>query len=246
MGPAGRPIANDPELEVRAGSVARFDGGRETRTGTPEVVLAEGKTPAHLLALVRALARRHRGAIVSRLTPEHRKALEAAARTRHLPVRILPGGRLARVEGPLADGVARGVVAVVTAGTSDVPIAEESRQILEEYGVRVVTAYDVGVAGLHRLHRAVRRLERARPAVYLAFAGREGALPTVLAGLVRAGVVGVPVSTGYGRGGRGEAALSAMLQSCAPIAVVNIDGGVPAALFALHLLAGARRRAVRR
>ncbi|HYK94227.1 MAG TPA: AIR carboxylase family protein, partial [Thermoplasmata archaeon] len=94
----------------------------------------------------------------------------------------------------------------------------------------------------HRLQRAVARLERRRPAVYLAFAGREGALPTVLAGLVHAPVVGVPTSVGYGRGGRGEAALNAMLQSCAPIAVVNIDGGVPAALFAIHLLAGRVRR----
>ena len=79
------------------------------------------------------------------------------------------------------------------------------------------------------------------PQVYLVFAGREGALPTVVAGLVPAPVVGIPVSTGYGRGGRGEAALAAMLQSCAPIAVVNIDAGVPAALFALQLLAGSRR-----
>ncbi|MCI4367855.1 MAG: AIR carboxylase family protein, partial [Thermoplasmata archaeon] len=97
-------------------------------------------------------------------------------------------------------------------------------------------AFDVGVAGLHRLTRALRRLERAKPAVYLVFAGREGALPTIVAGLVRAPVVGVPTSVGYGRGGKGEAALTAMLQSCAPIAVVNIDAAVPAALFALQLL----------
>ncbi|MFZ1023454.1 MAG: AIR carboxylase family protein, partial [Thermoplasmata archaeon] len=100
----------------------------------------------------------------------------------------------------------------------------------------------VGVAGLHRLVRALRTLERAAPSVYLVFAGREGALPTVVAGLTRAPVVGVPTAVGYGRGGRGTGALTAMLQSCAPIAVVNIDGSVPAALFALHLLQGASRR----
>jgi len=122
-------------------------------------------------------------------------------------------------------------VAVVTAGTSDVPLAEEARAILLELGIRVVRQYDVGVAGLHRLLAAIHRLERARPEVYLVFAGREGALSTVVAGLVPAPVVGVPTSVGYGRGGRGEAALNAMLQSCAPLAVVNIDAAVPAALF---------------
>ncbi len=137
-----------------------------------------------------------------------------------------------RLDGPLGLRFRPGNVAVVTAGTSDVPLAEESRAVLEEFGISTVTAYDVGVAGLHRLLRALRRLETARPDLYLVFAGREGALPTVLAGLVRAPVVGVPTSTGYGRGGRGEAALTAMLQSCAPIAVVNIDAAVPAALFA--------------
>lgn len=129
------------------------------------------------------------------------------------------------------------MIALVTAGTSDVPLAEEARGILAELGLRTVTAYDVGVAGLHRLLRALTVLERRDPQIYLVFAGREGALPTVVAGLVRAPVVGVPTSVGYGRGGRGEAALSAMLQSCAPLAVVNIDAAVPAALFAAQRFA---------
>jgi NCAIR mutase (PurE)-related protein len=137
-----------------------------------------------------------------------------------------------RLEGPLGGRYSGGVVGIVTAGTSDVPLAEEARGVLEELGIEVASAYDVGVAGLHRLLRALRRLERVRPRIYLVFAGREGALPTVVAGLVHAPVVGVPTSVGYGRGGRGEAALTAMLQSCAPVAVVNIDAAVPAALFA--------------
>lgn len=128
-------------------------------------------------------------------------------------------------------------MALVTAGTADHAVASECREVLRALGIRTALEYDVGVAGLHRLLAAVARLERRRPDVYLAFAGREGALPTVLAGLVRAPVVGVPTSVGYGRGGRGEAALTAMLQSCAPVAVVNIDAGVPAALFAAQLLA---------
>lgn len=199
-------------------------------------MLGEGKTVAHLLTILAGLHRLGQGALVSRLTPAHRRALRRAARD-GLPIRFVAGERMARLEGPISGAPVRGTVAVVTAGTADVPTAEEAAELLAAVGVRVLRAYDVGVAGIHRLGRALKRLERSRPAVYLVFAGREGALPTVLAGLVRAPVVGVPTSVGYGRGARGEAALSAMLQSCAPIAVVNIDAAVPAALFALQLLA---------
>jgi len=146
-------------------------------------------------------------------------------------LRVLAHDRLVRLPGPLGPKYRTGLVAVVTAGTSDVPLAEEACALLRELGLRVVRQYDVGVAGLHRLLTAIHRTEARHPEVYLVFAGREGALPTVVAGLVRAPVVGVPTSVGYGRGGRGEAALNAMLQSCAPLAVVNIDAAVPAALF---------------
>lgn len=222
------------------GSDFRFDAGRPRRIGAPEVILGEGKSPAQLLRVLRALHARGHGALVSRPTPSQRASL-ATARREGLPIRLLAGGRVARLAGPISDPVDRGPVVLWAAGTSDAPIAEEARHVLESVGVQVVSAYDVGVAGLHRLQRALRVLERRRPRVYLVFAGREGALPTVVAGLVPAPVVGIPVSTGYGRGGQGEAALNAMLQSCAPIAVVNIDGGVPAALFALQLLAGSRQ-----
>jgi pyridinium-3,5-biscarboxylic acid mononucleotide synthase len=226
---------------------ARLDRDRGRRTGIPEVILAEGKTVGHLLGMLRALHARGLGALVSRPTAAQRTALERA-RAEGLPVRELADGRLVRLEGSLEVCYRGGRVALVAAGTSDVPVAEEARAVLEELGIGTVTAYDVGVAGLHRLLRAVRRLERTAPDLYLAFAGREGALPTVLAGLVRAPVVGVPTSVGYGRGGGGESALNAMLQSCAPLAVVNIDAAVPAALFAAHrfartgLVARPRRR----
>ncbi len=226
--------------ELRVDSDFRYDVGRARRIGAPEVILGEGKSPTQLVRILRALHREGLGALVSRPTGAQRQRLIAARRD-GLPVQLLPGTRIARLAGPLSDPVDRGPVALLAAGTSDAPIAEEARHLLESVGVEVLTAYDVGVAGLHRLQRALRVIERRNPRVYLVFAGREGALPTVVAGLVPAPVVGVPVSTGYGRGGRGEAALMAMLQSCAPIAVVNIDGGVPAALFALQLLAGDRR-----
>lgn len=238
-GRAGRPHSG-PELRV--GRFARLDRDRPRRVGVPEVILGEGKRVDHLLAILRTLADRDEGALVSRPTDSQRTALRRAA-AEGLPLTELAGGRLVRLAGPLGAEYRPGVVALVTAGTSDVEFAEESRGVLEALGLRTVTAYDVGVAGLHRLLRAVRRLERTGPEIYLVFAGREGALPTVLAGLVRTPVVGVPTSVGYGRGGRGEAALTAMLQSCAPIAVVNIDAAVPAALFAAqHFAVAAPRR----
>lgn len=223
-----------PELRVER--FARLDRDRSHRTGVPEVILGEGKSVAQLFAILSALAERGEGALVSRPSAAQRRALKEAVR-RGLRVRLRAGGRVARLAGPLGPRYRRGTVALVTAGTSDVALAEEAAAVLSELGIRVARAYDVGVAGLHRLLRAVDTLERRRPELYLVFAGREGALPTVIAGLVHAPVVGVPTSVGYGRGGRGEAALSAMLQSCAPIAVVNIDAAVPAALFAAQRFA---------
>lgn len=229
--------------ELRIGPDVRFDLGRGSRTGVPEVVLAEGKSPATVVRILTGLHRRGRGAIVSRLGPEHLAALGAAHRA-GLPISIRPRSRFARLQGPIGPRPHPGPVAVLTAGTSDLAVAEEAIHLLRALGVRVLLAHDVGVAGLHRLLRALGRIEPKRPRLYLVFAGREGALPTVVAGLVHGPVVGIPTSQGYGRAGRGEAALNAMLQSCAPITVVNIDAGIPAALFAVQLLAaplGARR-----
>jgi len=222
--------------ELRVAHYARIDRDRAGRVGVPEVILGEGKTVEHLLGILEALAAHGVGALVSRPTAAQRRAIRRAGPD-SLDVTELAGGRLLRLAGPVGAEYRAGTAALVTAGTSDVPLAEEAAGVLQVLGIRVVTAHDVGVAGLHRLLRAVRRLERHRPEIYLVFAGREGALPTVIAGLVRAPVVGVPSSVGYGRGGRGEAALSAMLQSCAPIAVVNIDAAVPAALFAAQRFA---------
>lgn len=224
------------EDEVAIGGIARYDAGRARRTGAPEIILAEGKTTAHLMELLRGLRAAGHGALISRPTAAQRRALESNG-GRALSVRPLVPGRLYRLPGPLTSGSATGTIAVLTAGTADVPVAEEACGVLEASGANVARVYDVGVAGLHRLMRALDRLQAVRPRAFLVFAGREGALPTVVAGLVRAPVIGIPTSVGYGRGARGEAALGAMLQSCAPVAVMNIDAAVPAALFALQLLA---------
>jgi pyridinium-3,5-biscarboxylic acid mononucleotide synthase len=226
---SGRRTGASPSPELRVAGYARLDRGRSARVGVPEIVLGEGKSVPHLLGILRSLRSAGHGALVSRPT---RGQLVALRRARELPLRFLAHDRLIRLEGDLGVRYRAGTVAVLTAGTSDVPLAEEAVALLTELGLACSTAFDVGVAGLHRLLRALRQLEPSHPEIFLVFAGREGALPTVVAGLVRAPVVGIPTSTGYGRGGQGEAALGAMLQSCAPIAVVNIDAGVPAALFA--------------
>ncbi|MGI0052994.1 MAG: nickel pincer cofactor biosynthesis protein LarB [Thermoplasmata archaeon] len=234
-----------PRRELDVGEFVRFDLDRGRRTGVPEIVLAEGKRPEELLALLRGLRARGCGAIVSRLGPVHRRALERA-RAPRLPLTFRADGTVAVLAGPLGAAPGRGPIAILTAGTSDGRVAEEAAAVLEALGVEVLRAHDVGVAGLHRLLRVLRRLAPERPRAYLVCAGREGALPTVVAGLVRAPVIGIPTSNGYGRGGKGTAALGAMLQSCAPLAVVNIDGGVPAALFAAQLLAAAEPEPARR
>jgi NCAIR mutase (PurE)-related protein len=126
-----------------------------------------------------------------------------------------------------------GIVGIITAGTSDIRVAEEARAIAEEMGSEVRTAYDVGAAGIHRLFPALKSLLDAH--VFIVAAGREGTLPAIVAGLVDRPVIGVPVSTGYGYMGEGRAALASMLQSCSVVAVVNIDAGFTAGAFAARI-----------
>ena len=126
-----------------------------------------------------------------------------------------------------------GIVGVITAGTSDIRVADEARIIAEEMGCKVRTAYDVGVAGIHRLFPILNEMSDCHALVVAA--GREGTLPAVVAGLMDRPVIGVPVSTGYGFMGNGEAALASMLQSCSVLTVVNIDAGFVAGAFAARI-----------
>lgn len=213
---------------MRVEDFARLDLDREERTGIPEIVLAEGKTDAQLARIVAAFyGESPTGRVlVSRLAPERVHLLAG------LPHEYSADARIAIVgEGePARRG---GRVAVVAAGTADVRVAEEVRLVAKELGADVETFYDVGVAGLHRLLDVVPDLRRAD--VVVVCAGREGAIATVVGGLVAVPVVGVPVSVGYGAGGEGHAALHAMLQSCAPILTVNIDAGVVAGATAARI-----------
>lgn len=208
----------------RLGDVATIDTHRALRIGMPEVVLAESKTAAQVAAIARKLAARG-PLLVTRLAPEKAGPARRAVRgARYDPVsRTLSRGRM--------DLPVRGPVAVCCAGTSDVPVCEEAVVTLEVMGVEAIRIYDVGVAGLHRL--LARRDDLERAAAVIVVAGMEGALPSVVGGLVGKPVVGVPTSVGYGASLGGIAPLLTMLNSCAPnVTVVNVDNGFGAAFVA--------------
>ncbi len=206
------------------GGFATLDHHRTLRVGMPEVVLAERKTAAQVAAIARKLAARG-PLLVTRLDPAKAGPARRAVRgSRYDPVsRTLSRGRM--------DLPTRGPVAVCCAGTSDVPVCEEAVVTLEVMGVEAIRVYDVGVAGLHRL--LARRADLERAAAVVVAAGMEGALPSVVGGLVGRPVIGLPTSVGYGASLGGLAPLFTMLNSCAPnVTVVNVDNGFGAGFVA--------------
>jgi NCAIR mutase (PurE)-related protein len=218
----------------------RYDATREDRRGVPEAILADGKTPAEIADLAetalettgRALITRVDDAGASRLIDDLTAAapdptVEYDERT---GVLVAEGSEYERPSIP-------GTVVVVTAGTSDAGPAGEAAAIAEAMGATVERVEDVGVASLARLVDALSTI-RTGDAVVVA-AGREGSLPTVVAGLVDAPVIGLPISTGYGHGGEGEAALDSLLQSCTVLSAVNIDAGYVAGAQAGLIARGA-------
>jgi NCAIR mutase (PurE)-related protein len=215
---------------------ARLDVDRERRTGDPEVVYGAGKTPEQIVSTLRALHERHpdRAILATRLDEEARAAVR-----RDLPDAEIHDDARAATLGPLP--LAHGLVAVISAGTSDGPVAAEAALTARVHGADVDRIEDVGVSGLHRLLAVRDRIEVADCLVVVA--GMEGALPSVVGGLTGVPLVAVPTSVGYGTGTGGLAAIMAMLNSCAPgIAVVNIDNGYGAGVHAARV---ARRAAPR-
>jgi NCAIR mutase (PurE)-related protein len=209
---------------------AKVDHHRVLRQGFPEVVLGEGKKASEIAAIVRALRRRRTNVLVTRI--DARKMAELRQlRTR---LRFHPLARAATYTENPVKMVGKGTILIVCAGTSDIPIAEEAAITATILGNRVERLFDVGVAGLHRLLENHPRLDAA--AVLIVVAGMEGALPSVVGGLVSKPVIAVPTSVGYGASFYGLAALLGMLNSCAAgITVVNIDNGFGAA-FAASLI----------
>lgn len=209
---------------------AKIDHHRSLRTGFPEVVFCQGKQPDHVAAIIEKLNSAHRNILATRATPEHYNALfniNPAAKYHQVARCItIEGDPGPKFQSPLL---------IISAGTADLPVAEEAAVTAEIMGNTVTRLYDVGVAGIHRLlsHRHL----LAQAAVIIVVAGMEGALASVVGGLVDVPVVAVPTSIGYGASFGGLAALLAMLNSCAAgIAVVNIDNGFGAATMAASII----------
>ncbi|WP_369424726.1 nickel pincer cofactor biosynthesis protein LarB [Methanothrix sp.] len=221
------------------GSIAKIDHRREDRIDVPEAVLAEGKRPEDLARIALEHLESAGKVIVTRVSEEHLNALRSVELPEnaemvwyeHARAVLLKSGRIE---------LTGGRVGILSAGTADIPVAEEARVTAEAMGCEVVTEYDVGVAGIHRLFPAMERMAGVDAMVVAA--GREGTLPAVVAGLTDAPVIGLPVSTGYGAGGGGLAALLSMLQSCSVLAVVNIDAGFVAGAFAARIANRIARR----
>ncbi len=233
---AVRALETAPFREVEGAVV---DHHRAARQGVPEVVFGERKTSRQIITIAQALMAAGQNVLVTRLD-----GARAAEVTAALPgFRWMESARIGRLDvAPVPRR--RASIAVVTAGTSDAPVADEAAETLDAIGLDVVRHGDVGVAGLHRL---LHRLDQLRDAdALIVVAGMEGALPSVVAGLVAAPVVAVPTSVGYGAALGGLTPLMAMLTSCANgVAVVNIDGGFTAAMVVHRMIAARERRDAR-
>jgi pyridinium-3,5-biscarboxylic acid mononucleotide synthase len=215
---------------------AKIDHHRTLRTGLPETIYASGKTDEQVAGIFERMAKKGGNVLATRASASAaalvRKRVPKAVYNTVARTIVLRQNKVKSLPGTLA---------VLCAGTSDLPVAEEAAVTAELMGNKVVRINDVGVAGLHRLLAQRRVLAKARAIIVCA--GMEGALPTVVAGLVRAPVIAVPTSVGYGASFGGIAALLGMLNSCAPnVAVVNIDNGFSAACFATSMVNGARTK----
>lgn len=218
---------------VSVSDIAKIDICRKHRTGIIEAILAEGKNPQDVIKIAKAQLSSAGRVLITRLNIKNIELLEKHFTSQQLhwdkykkTVVIHNGTKIIKTGGR---------VAIISAGTADIIVAEEARMIAEEMGCETFTIYDVGVAGIHRLVGEMDNIEKYKPDSIVVAAGREGTLPTVVSALVDIPVIGVPVSTGYGAGANGKAALLSMLQSCSILTVVNIDAGFVAGGFAAKI-----------
>lgn len=213
--------------------IARIDCNRELRKGVPEVILAENKTVQDTTEISLKMLERNGRVIVSRCSPQHVEALTATVPA-NATCQVNQKARMVIIKNKDFTATSTGGrIGLLTAGTSDIPVAEEAKVIAEEMGCTVFTGYDLGVAGIHRLLDPLKDLIVKDVDVIVVVAGREGALASVIAGMVNVPVIAVPTSNSYGFGEKGVSTLMAMLQSCSlGLAVVNIDSGVSAGAVA--------------
>lgn len=205
---------------------ARLDIHRQERTGIPEVVYGRSKTIEQVVSILEKLAAKSGQALATHVTPACAKAVRRKLGRRYrIDHNTTARTVVVRQPGHEIENHC-GRIAILAAGTADVAVAEEARVTAELMGCEVLHFYDVGIAGIHRLAEPLEKITAAEVGCVVVAAGMEGALPSVVRGLVSVPVIGVPVSTGYGYGGKGQAALMTMLQSCSPgLTVVNIDNG---------------------
>lgn len=215
---------------------ARIDQYRAERTGFPEVIWGPGKTPEQLVQIFEVMRSHHSFAIATRIEPDVYQVIK-----NKLPeLRYFEQAKLCALTDPPQSPSQKGTIGILSAGTSDIPVAEEARLVATYWGFHVTHFWDVGVAGLHRLLSNLEDITQAD--VLIVVAGMEGALASVVAGLVDIPVIAVPTSIGYGASFGGLAPLLTMLNSCAPgVAVVNIDNGFGAAMLAGQILRTALR-----
>ncbi|WMW23337.1 nickel pincer cofactor biosynthesis protein LarB [Methanolobus mangrovi] len=213
--------------------IAKIDIFRKHRTGIMEAILAEGKDPADVVKISKVQVAASGRVLITRLSDAHREMIQESFSSEELEWDLHSKGVVVHNGAPVPR--TGGVVAIITAGTADIDAAEEARMVASEMGCETIAIYDVGVAGFHRLVNEMQVLREKKPDSIVVAAGREGTLPTVVSGLMDVPVIGLPVSTGYGAGAKGEAALLSMLQSCSVLSVVNIDAGFVAGSFAARI-----------
>ena len=218
--------------------IAKFDIKRSERTGFPEAVFSPSKTYEDLITIIKNyLKNTDEDLIITKLTQErHDKIITDLGENSYI-TEYNKRAQILIIRKQITKKEPTAKIGIITAGTSDINIAEEARVIVEEGGCEAITSYDIGVAGIHRLFPQIAHMISQGVRALIVCAGMEGALPSVVAGLVDVPVIAVPTSVGYGVGEGGRVALDAMLQSCAPgIAVVNIDNGFGAGVFALTIV----------
>lgn len=245
---AGEISIDDAENQLKIdqiqaiGDNVKFDASRENRVGVPEAVYAQGKSDDDLINIINNIDSID-NLMITRLPEERFNKLE-----KYLNEDVMKNAKYYKIASILTINKKEiekhdGKVGIITAGTADIPVAEESRITVEQAGYSVIKTYDVGVAGIHRLMDKITYLLNQQVDVIITLAGMEGALPSVVAGIVDMPVIAVPTSTGYGVGEKGFTALFAMLQSCAPgIATMNIDNGYGAGIYAITILKQIEKR----
>lgn len=214
---------------------AKVDHHRLRRKGFPEVIYGEGKTPGQIARIAKSLYTKSQQVLITRTDEKAYRAVRKVIKGAkyHSVARMIAASKKQKVDSRKSKVENR--IAVVTAGTSDLPVAEEAALTAEFLGETVERIYDVGVAGIHRLMKNLPKINKSK--VIIVVAGMEGALPSVVGGLVDKPIIAVPTSVGYGSSFKGLAALLTMLNSCAPgVAVVNIDNGFGAAVMAHYIL----------